>query len=66
MKNDKTEVLEELIKSLDLEKDLVPIVEAEKSALIQGIEGDVENYRINNYKRVIDSQEEISSFVLTS
>ncbi|MFH6966564.1 hypothetical protein [Flavobacterium sp. FlaQc-28] len=66
MKNEKTIVLEELIRSLDLEKDLIPMEEADKEAIISKIEDDVEKYRINNFKRVIESQEEIANFVLTS
>lgn len=66
MKNEKTIVLEELIRSLDLEKDLIPMAEADKEAIISKIEDDVEKYRINNFKRVIESQEEIANFVLTS
>lgn len=66
MKNEKTIVLEELIKNLGLEDNLVAMPEAEKEALIVNIEEDVEKYRIMNYKKIIESQEEISSFVLTS
>lgn len=66
MKNEKTIVLEELIKNLGLEDNLVAMPEDEKEALIFHIEEDVENYRIMNYKKIIESQEEISSFVLTS
>lgn len=58
--------LADLIRTLDMEQYLVSIPEDEKQSIISNIEVEVENYRITNYKRIVESQEEISSFVLTS
>lgn len=66
MSKKKESELEELIKNLGMEGNLIDMPEADKEALILNIEEDVERYRLMNYKKVIESQEEISTFVLTS
>ncbi len=66
MNNEKTIILEELIKSLGMEENVIEMSEEQKEAIICSIEEDVEQYRISNYKKIITSQEEISTFVLTS
>lgn len=57
---------DQIIDRLRAEGKVNEMPENERQELIDAIEKDLEEYRFENQKRILDSQEEITTVVLTS